>query len=358
MAALFKNMLGSGESLFRDVVALDYDFLPKIIPFRAEEQRRFALAIRPLLQEQNGRNLFVYGAPGIGKTTACKHVLRELEETTDDIIPFYVNCWKHNTTYKVLLELCRLIGIRLIITEKTGELFDKLRKEINKKSAVFIFDEFDKVEEHDFLYMILEDIYRKSVIIITNWREKYDEFDERLRSRLSPDFVYFKPYLGDEIKGILSHRMEYAFVPDIWQPEALAFLMEEAASLQDVRAGLFMMREAALIAEEKAMQSITLEHAKDAVEKAKHAFVAGNKDELGHELLNLLAFLKAHEGVRIGQLYEEYQKHTGEPLSYRSFQRKIEKLEGGKFLTTKKMTGKDGNTTYVYCSSEKKLTEY
>ena len=89
---LFKNLLKSDESLFRDTIPLDFDYMPKLVPFRTAQQRQFALAIKPLLQEHTGRNLFVYGAPGVGKTVACKHVLKELEEEiveefVEEIIP-------------------------------------------------------------------------------------------------------------------------------------------------------------------------------------------------------------------------------------------------------------------------------
>src|SRR3989344_4651402 len=178
--ALFKDMLKSGESLFRDTVMLDYDFQPKIIQFRETEQSRFAIAIKPLLQGHNGRNLFVYGAPGIGKTTACKHVLRELEEETDQIIPLYINCWKENTSFKILTKLCEDLGFKFIQNKKTNELFQLIKGRLNKQSAVFIFDEIDKLEDNDFLYIILEDIYRKSIILITNYRDSYSEFDERI----------------------------------------------------------------------------------------------------------------------------------------------------------------------------------
>ena len=60
---MFKEMLKSGESLFRDTIVLDYDFQPKILQYREKEQKHFATAIRPLLQGHNGRNVFVYGAP-------------------------------------------------------------------------------------------------------------------------------------------------------------------------------------------------------------------------------------------------------------------------------------------------------
>src|SRR3990167_8075614 len=129
---LFKDMLKSGESLFRDTVMLDYDFQPKIVPFRETEQSRFAVAIKPLLQGHSGRNLFVYGAPGIGKTTACKHVLRELEESTDQVVPLYINCWKENTTYKIFYKLCEDLGYKFIMQKKTSELFTLIKQKLNK----------------------------------------------------------------------------------------------------------------------------------------------------------------------------------------------------------------------------------
>ena len=42
---VFDNILHSDETLFRNVDALDFDFIPKIIPYREEQQRRIAAAI-------------------------------------------------------------------------------------------------------------------------------------------------------------------------------------------------------------------------------------------------------------------------------------------------------------------------
>ena len=161
--SLFKDMLRGGETLFRDTVVLDYDFQPKILKHRENEQMNFAKAIRPLLQGHNGRNLFVYGAPGIGKTLACKNVIRELEEETDEITPIYINCWKDNTTFKIFYKICEVLGYKFLVNKKTTDLFELIKAKVNKSSAVFIFDEIDKLEDMDFLYTILEDIYRKSI---------------------------------------------------------------------------------------------------------------------------------------------------------------------------------------------------
>lgn len=353
---IFKDMLRSGESLFRDTVMLDFDFQPKVLQYRENEQQRFAVAIRPLLQGQTGRNLFVYGAPGIGKTTACKHVLRELQEETEDVIPLYVNCWKENTTYKIFFNLCEQLGFAFLQNKKTPELFALIKNTLNKKSAVFVFDEIDKLEETDFLYTILEDIYRKSIFLITNYRDSYTNFDERIRSRLAPEFLAFKPYNEPEIAGILKTRRDYAFVQGCWDEEAFKELVEKCTETMDVRVGLYLMQEAGRIAEEKSSRQITLLQVSEAVRKVDD-FHIKPKDDLDGEAQEILQLVKEQSGLKIGNLYEAYVS-LGKEMSYKGFQRRIAKLSDGHFISTEKTLGEGGNTTLVHYAAEKKLTEF
>ena len=354
--SLFKEMLKSGESLFRDTVVLDYDFQPKILKYRENEQRRFATAIRPLLQGHNGRNVFVYGAPGIGKTTACKHVLRELEEETDDVIPVYINCWKENTTYKIFYKMAEDLGFKFVQNKKTNELFALIKSKLNKQGAVFVFDEIDKLEDTDFLYSVLEDIYRKTIFLITNYRDSYSEFDERIRSRLAPEFLYFAPYNEQEIAGILKQRQEYAFVQNCWDDEAFKEIVEKCAEIKDARIGLYLMKEAGNIAEEKSSKRISAEHVANAVKKVDD-FHIKPQEGLGEDLKRVLKIVKEASGGKIGDLYTSYTNDGGQ-VSYKSFKRRINKLEEGRFITTEKVSGREGNTTIVHHSTNKRLTEY
>ena len=168
---LFKDMLGSDESLFKNELALEYSFMPKILPHREDQQRHVAACVKPLLIGKNGKNLFIYGAPGIGKTAAIRFVLNELEEETDEVVPIYINCWQKNTTFKIIVEICEILGYRLTHNKRTEELFAVIKNMLNKKAAVFAFDEIDKLEDFDFLYAILEDVYKKTVLLITNYSE-------------------------------------------------------------------------------------------------------------------------------------------------------------------------------------------
>lgn len=355
--SLFKDMLKSGETLFRDTVVLDYDYQPKVLKYRENEQQRFATAIRPLLQSYNGRNLFVYGPPGIGKTTACRHVLRELEEETGEIATIYINCWKENTTFKIFVKICEdYLGYKFIQSKKTSELFTLIKKDLNKKAVVFIFDEIDKLEDTDFLYSILEDIYRKSIIVLTNYRDYYGEMDERIRSRFSPEFLFFRAYNEAEIAGILAQRRDYAFIADCWDEDAFKEIVEKCAEINDVRIGLYLMREAGNLAEEKSSKKITAIHVAEAMKKVDD-FHIKPKEGLDGELQLVLEIIRDHSGKKIGDIYAAYAEMGGE-MSYKSFQRRINKLEEGKFISTEKVSGREGNTTLLKYAVDKKLSEF
>ena len=119
MTNLFNDLLKDSESIFKNPVALDYDYHPKLVPYRENEQHYMANCIKPLLQNRNGKNLFIFGKPGIGKTIATRHVLKDLEENSDEVQQIYINCWKKDTPYKIVLEICDQIGYKWIQQKKT-----------------------------------------------------------------------------------------------------------------------------------------------------------------------------------------------------------------------------------------------
>ena len=357
MGGLFKDILGSNESLFRNDVALDYSFVPKIVPYREKEQRIIASCIKPLFLEKSGKNVFIFGQPGVGKTVALRKVLNELEEETDEILPIYINCWQRNTTFKIILEICDLMDFKFVQNKKTEELFRWIKQNLNKKSVVFVFDEVDKLEDLDFLYMILEEIYRKTIILITNHKDWIIGLDERIKSRLMPEIIEFNPYNYSETKGILKQRCEYAFPPNVLNEDAFELIAKKTFELQDIRMGLHLMKESASIAESKSSRKILLEHAQLALSKINE-FTIKNPDELAADEHLILNLIRNNSGKKIGDLFKSYQENGGK-LVYKSFQRKIEKLEKSKFISVEKTAGgNEGNTTIIKSNSEKKLTEF
>jgi archaeal cell division control protein 6 len=349
---LFDNVLGAGESLIKNEEALDFEFLPKILPFREKEQRFIAEAIKPLFQGRTGRNVVMFGPPGIGKTAAAKHVIRELEEQSDEIFSIYINCWQNNSSYKILVEICEQLGYRLVQNKKTTDLYKVVASMINKKTAAFVFDEIDKAEEYDFLYFILNDIYKKSVCMITNFEDWLTNLDSRIKSRLTPEVLEFKQYNENETKEIMRQRMGYAFPEGVWEAPAFDRIAKKTFELKDIRTGLFIMREAALIAESQSKKKVALPDVEKAISKLDN-FTIKKSTDLDEDSKFILEIVRANSGKKIGELFKIYEEKGGKH-SYKTFQRKIDELDENDFVSAKKQTGTGGNTTIV----EKKLTDF
>ncbi|MCF7865902.1 AAA family ATPase [Candidatus Woesearchaeota archaeon] len=349
---LFEDVLKPNQNLIKNEAALEKDYIPKELPYRQNEQHYLADCIKPLFQKRSGRNLFIHGGPGIGKTTACQFILRELEEETDDIAAIYVNCWKHNTTYKVLLEICNILGYKFTQNKKTFDLYDIISRILNKKAAAFIFDEIDQVEDQDFLYYVLEDIHNKTIFMIGNRRSFLVDMEDRLKSRMIPEVFEFRAYKLNEVLGIIKLRKDYAFHSNTWEQDAFDMIAQKTYEIKDIRSGLFLMKEAAREAEKKIKNKITKEHVQEAINKLEN-FTIKNTEELKADSKIIFEIVKKNSGKKIGDLFKIYQKEGGN-ASYKTFQRKISELEDGKFIKTKKQTGAGGNTTIV----EKKITDF
>lgn len=357
---LFDNMLKEGESLFTNSVALDYDYQPKIIPFRENEQAHIANLIKPLFQNRNGRNVFIHGTPGIGKTAAVKHILSQLEEQTEEIIPLYINCWHKNTTFKVLVEVCEQLGYKFTQNKKTEELFNIVKNMLNKKSVVIVFDEVDKAEDTDFIYYFLEEIYRRTLIMITNHKEWIMELEQRVKSRLMAEVLEFKKYNLKETKGILATRIEFGLVPNCFDLNDLDVIATKTYEMGDIRSGLYLIKESALAAEDRNSKKVELQDVEVAIKKFNE-FMIKKPNDLETDTQEILTIIKENNGKKIGDLHKIYQERGGK-TTYKTFQRKIKLLEENKFINVEKTSGgSEGNTSVIYYGTEKKekkLTDF
>lgn len=347
MGSIFDSVLKENESLFKNEIALSYEFIPKLVPYREAQQKRVAACIAPLFNEHSGRNIVVYGQPGVGKTVATRHVLQELEEKTDQIIPFYVNCWQKNTSYKVMLHLCDLIDYKFTHNKKTDELFDIVVGRINKFASVFIFDEIDKAEDVDFLYLIMQKLQNKAIILLTNYKDFVASIDMRIRSRLLPEMLEFKPYNKDETRGIMQQRIELAFAPKVWQVKAFDRVVDKTYELADIRSGLYLLKEAGILAEEKSSKVIDVSHVDAAIKKLDEFKIKSSAD-LADDTQQILELVKNNSPSKIGDLYVMFQKQTKSTASYKTFSRRIAKLQEGNFITVQKTEGgTEGNTSII-----------
>src|SRR3989344_4586772 len=315
------------ESIFKNEIALDPNFTPRgKIEFRENENQYIADCIKPLLQRRNGKNLVIFGPPGIGKTLACIKVKEELEEaeTIGEISVFYINLWKKNTQHKIILELCDQLDYKFTQNKSSEELLQIVKQKINQNSAVFIFDEADKAESLELLYQLAEDVYRKTMILIANDRSWIYKLEPRLKSRLMPDSLEFKPYKKEEIISILKSRIQLAFNQRMVQQQALESIASKTEDAVDLRLGLFLLRESAFIAESSSSKQITQEHVEKALSKVSDF---KRPIELDQDEEEIMKIVNKNPNKTTTEIFTIYQSNNQENKSQRTFLRKINNLE-------------------------------
>ncbi len=335
MASLFDNIKTSG-SLITDSSALDLDYLPKLLIFRESEQIYIADCIKPLFNNISGKNLLITGSPGIGKSAAVRFVLRELEEQglDEEIFSLYINCWKNNTEHKLLLEICSLLKYRFTSNKTSSELLTVISKIINKKSAVICLDEVDKLEDYSILYSLVEEIYKKTIILVTNNTNFLAALDKRIYSRLTPEIINFKKYSYEETKKILNQRISLAFQKDSIEQEAFEEIAVKSSFEKDIRIGLTLLKESANLAELKNSFKIKKEHALEAIQKLFPLPTAGLEQFI-------VSLLKENKELSTKEILE---KLNNPDISYRQITRLISKLKNKNLISTKILTkGAKGN---------------
>ncbi|MEK6941150.1 MAG: AAA family ATPase [Nanoarchaeota archaeon] len=340
---LFEGMLKDDESVFLNPEHLDFDYQPKQIKHREEHQQVIATCIKPLLNRRNGSNLLVYGQPGVGKTVSIKHVIQELKQTTDKVRLIYINCWKKETAYRVCLGICEQIGYSWTQDKNTEELIKKISEILNKDSAVIVFDEFDKLEDHNVVYNLIESIYRKTFILISNDREVIQDIDSRVRSRLPLKELEFAKYTAGQTRDILEQRKNYAFVKGVFSEGAFNTIVDTTIKTGDIRFGLHLLREAGNCAECRASRIIEEKDAREAL-RSINSFIINKETQLKDSEKEILKLIKDHPGNSTRDLFEFY---TGDK-SYRTFQRILYDLVEARIISSEGKILEHGGKTNTY----------
>jgi len=343
--AFFDDMLKGNESLFKDESVLDYDYLPKLLPYRENQQAYIADCIKPLAAARPGKSLLIRGAPGIGKTSCVKFVFRELEEATDDIRPIFINCWKKQTTSTILAEVATKLGAVAAQSKNNEELWEQIYKGLSRVKGIAIaLDEIDKAKEYDFLYQIVENVKKFTLLMITNDMDFLANMDQRIRSRLVVEELEFPAYKRAEVSGILEERKKYAFVPSSWTKEAFDLVVDKCYSRGDMRVGLVIMREAGRLAEKEASRKITVGH----VMKCKASILDVQASNLDEREKKVLEVIRKNKGIESGKLAEKL-KAADLDLPESTLRRILQKLDkAGYIFREQAQTDTGGNTMRHY----------
>jgi cell division control protein 6 len=318
------NDLLKESKIFANREVLSPHFVPKHLIFRDKEISNIEKAIAPSLKGERGRNLFIYGKTGTGKTTCTLYVVNEVREIPNTRAKItYINCKIYGSRFRVI---SKIIGDHMPAYAKRGygtvDLYEKLTNWIEEDNKILIvaLDEIDMVKDLDDLIYTLTRINSDiksggvSIIGISNKISFKEILDPRSLSTLYESELVFSQYNANELYAIIKDRCTTGFKPGTIDDDVLHYISASTAREGgDARYSLKVLTKAGELADEEGKSKVTMAEAQTAMKFAENDIV-----------FDLIATLPEHQ---------KFVLYSIVTLT----------LSGG---TYKKLT--DGNDTYLF----------
>jgi cell division control protein 6 len=350
------DLLGESKIFLKREV-LSPHYTPGRLVFRDKEINNIERAIAPALKGERGRNLFVYGKTGTGKTSCMKYVIDEINNIPNTKARIsYINCRIYNSRFRVL---GKIISDHLPTYSKRGygavDLYERIRGWIEEDNKIFVvvLDEIDVVKDLDDLVYTLTRINSDikaggvSMMGISNKVSFKEELDPRSLSSLYEQELVFPPYYATELFAIIKERVAEGFKENVITDDVLHYIAATAAKEGgDARFSLKILSKAGELGEERNQSSITMREAQDAIKLAEDESVYDLISTLPeHQKLvlysiSLLAqsggtYKKLTDGVDTylfsGEVYNRYKSLSEsmkkEPKSERWYRKYVSELE-------------------------------
>ncbi|MEM3791558.1 MAG: AAA family ATPase, partial [Candidatus Micrarchaeaceae archaeon] len=250
------------SQIFANREVLSPHYVPSNLLFRDRQISETIKYLAPALRGEKGRNLFIYGKTGTGKTSCIKHIIEEIKDQPRIRVKIsYVNCRIYNSRYRVLMKIA---SDHLPMYAKKGygvvDIYEKLISwlEEDGKNLLAVLDEIDMVKDLDDLIYTLtranSDAKNGGITIvgISNKISFKDTLDPRSLSSLYENEIVFPPYNSEELASILRARAEHAFKKGKISEDSINLAAAIAAKESgDARLALKILAKAGEIAEEE-----------------------------------------------------------------------------------------------------------
>lgn len=285
------------ESLFRESEifanreVLSPHYIPEHLLFRDRQIQEIENAITPSLRGERGRNVFIYGKTGTGKTSCMKYVVEQIKR-----LPMvkaeisYINCRVYNSRYRVL---SKIASDHIPLYAKRGygviDIYEKMISWVEEEGRmlIVILDEIDIIKDLDDLVYTLtranSDMKSGGITIIgiSNKASFKEDLDPRSLSTLYENELAFPPYDSQELSAIVSDRIRSGFKPDVVDPSCTNLVAAIAAKESgDARLALKILSRAGEISEERNLKRVGPEEVRAAAKQAE--------EEIAYELINML----------------------------------------------------------------------
>ena len=115
------------QSIIKNSEVFEDHYHPNILVGRKSEEKQILGYLESFSSGNMGKNIYVFGPSGVGKTTTVKSVLRKFPNNS-----VYVNCWTCRTSHKIMEDILRQLGFVVHGRESTTELVKKFENSKKK----------------------------------------------------------------------------------------------------------------------------------------------------------------------------------------------------------------------------------
>jgi cell division control protein 6 len=290
LAELFDDIFKESK-IFSKREVLSPHYIPHNLLFRDKQMQDIAKYMTPSLKGERGRNVFVYGKTGTGKTSCIKSVIEKVKGLPISKARItYINCRVYNSRYRILH---KIVSDYLPLYAKRGygivDIYERIINWIEEdgKILVVVLDEIDSIKDLDDLVYTLtranSDIKAGGITIVgvSNKVSFKEVLDPRSLSTLDENEIAFPPYNSNELSQIVKERVSEGFVKGVVDPAAVNLAAALAAKDSgDARLALKIIAKAGELAEEKGMTAVG---PNEVTEAAKFA-----EEEIAYEIINTL----------------------------------------------------------------------
>ena len=331
------------ETIFRDRDLFELDHLPEHFLHRESQMNSLKFCIRPALQGGRPVNALCLGPPGTGKTTAIFKLFEEIEAHTSQVIPIHINCQMDSTRYSVFYQIYRKVFDHAPPSSGISfkRIFEKIAQEAAAKDRVLVvaLDDinylFHEKEVDHVLYSLLRahETFpgaRMAVIGVMSELSLNYVLDPRVVSVFQPEEIAFPLYSRQEIRDILSRRVQMGFYPGVMSEEVLEEVVDCTERSGDLRVGIDLLKRSGLSAEKRASKSISLEDVASSYDRSRLVHLTYALKSLKGDELMVLRLAAEKKSWHAGELFTLFHEKSG--AGYTRFHEILNKLDSVRLI--------------------------